>query len=109
MEQEDLYVGENGVIKNAFHQNKKPININEVDIKKIISDKKSYGSKDSFKYFIGYTHKGSSFPSPLCIKLPQMNGYSKYCDENNEYVNLLVNDKEMLKNILKYGIKLKVY
>ena len=49
MEQEDLYVGENGVIKNAFHQNKKPININEVDIKKIISDKKSYGSKDSFK------------------------------------------------------------
>ena len=38
-----------------------------------------------------------------------MNGYSKYFDENNEYVNLLVNDKEMPKNILKYGIKLKVY
>ena len=26
---------------------------------------------DSFKYFIGYRHYGNTFPSPLCIKLPQ--------------------------------------
>ena len=34
MEQKALYFGENGIIKNAFHKNKKLININEVDIKK---------------------------------------------------------------------------
>ena len=28
MKQEALYFGENGVIKNAFHKNKNPININ---------------------------------------------------------------------------------
>ena len=40
MEQKALYFGENGIIKNAFHKNKKLININEVDIKKIVlSDK----------------------------------------------------------------------
>ena len=61
------------IIKSAFHENKRPININKVDIEKIkLSDGKSYG-KDSFKYFIGYSHEGNTFPSPLCVKLPQMN------------------------------------
>ena len=32
MEQEAVYSGGNGIIKSAFHKNKKPININEVDI-----------------------------------------------------------------------------
>ena len=54
MEQEALCFGENGIIKNAFLKNKKQININDVDIKRIVSsDEKSYGNKDSFKYFIG--------------------------------------------------------
>ena len=56
MEQEAGYFGENGIIKSAFHKNKNPININEVDIEQmVLSHKKSYG-KDSFKYFIGYRH-----------------------------------------------------
>ena len=38
-----------------------------------------------------------------------MNAYVKYFDKNNQYKNLLVHDKELLKNIMKYGIKLKVY
>ena len=70
MEQEAVYFAENGIIKSAFQKNKKPININEVDIEKIVfSHKKSYG-KDSFEYFIEYRHKGNAFPSPLCVKLP---------------------------------------
>ena len=97
MEQEAVYFGGNGIIKSAFHKNKRPININEVDIEEIVlSHKKSY-SKDSFKYFIGYRHKGNAFPLPLCVRLPQMNAYAKYFDKNNKYINLLVNDKEILK------------
>ena len=42
MEQEAVHFGEDSIIKSAFHKNKKPININEVDIKRIaLSDKKS--------------------------------------------------------------------
>ena len=49
MEQEAIYSGENGIIKSAFDKNKRPININEVDIERTkLSDKKSY-RKDSFK------------------------------------------------------------
>ena len=33
MEQEVMYFGKNGIVKSAFHKNKEPININEVDIK----------------------------------------------------------------------------
>ena len=76
MEQEAAYFGENGVIKSVFHKNKRTININQVDIEEIIlSCKKSYG-KDSLKHLIGYRHKGKDFPSPLCVKLPQMNAYA---------------------------------
>ena len=43
MEQEAVYFAENGIIKSAFHKNKRPININEVDIEEIVlSHKKSY-------------------------------------------------------------------
>ena len=58
--------------------------------------KKSHG-KDLFKYFIGYRHKGNAFPSPLCVKRPQMNAYAKYFDKRSIYMNLLVNNKEILK------------
>ena len=61
MEQEALYFGEDGIIRSAFYKNKKPVIINEVDIKRItLPDKKSYG-KASFKYFIGYRHEGNIF------------------------------------------------
>ena len=57
---------------------------------------KWYGN-DSIKYFIGYRHKGNAFPSPLCVKLPQMNAYAKYFDKNSKYKYLLANDKEILE------------
>ena len=96
MEQEVVCFGENGIIKRAFHKNKTPININEVDIEEIVLfHKKSY-SKDSFKYFIGYRLKGNGFPSPSCVNFPQMNAHAKHFDKYNEHIDLLVNDKEML-------------
>ena len=92
IEQEAVYFEENSIIKSDFHKNKKLININEVDIEEIVlSHKKSYG-KDSFKYFIGYRHNGNAVPSPLCIKLSQVNAYAKCLDKNSKYMNLLVDD-----------------
>ena len=67
----------------------------------MLSSKHSNGNKGSFKYFIGYINIGNIFP-PLCIKLPQMNGYTKYFYKNNKYMKLLVHDKKLLK---KYNVK----
>ena len=38
-----------------------------------------------------------------------MNAYVKNFDKNNQNINLLVHGKELIKNIMKYGLKLKVY
>ena len=62
--------------------------------------------KGSFKYFIEYINETDAFPVPLCIKLPQMNGYVKYFDSNNKCFNLLIHDKEWLKKCNeRYSIK----
>ena len=63
----------------------------------MLSIKGSYGNIGSFKYFTGYINNCNAFPIPLCIKLPQINGYVKYIDNNNKYVNLLVHDKKLSK------------
>ena len=41
-------------------------------------------------------HKGNALPSPLCIKIPQINAYAKYFGKNNKCMNLLVNYKGIL-------------
>ena len=107
MEQEVVHFGENSIIKSAFHKNKRLLNINEVDIKRIkLSDKKSYG-KDSFRYSTGYRREGNAFPSSLCIKLPQMNAYTKYFDKINKYINFLVSDKKILEKYSEIWNKIK--
>ena len=73
----------------------------------MLSKKDLHGNKRAFKYFIKYVTNSDIIP--LYIILPQMNTYVKHFDKSNQYKNLLVHDKELLKNIMKYGIKLKVY
>ena len=84
--------------KNAFHKSHRPISIDKIDIKRIVSSKKGlYCKKGSFEYFIGYIGETNAFPISLCIKLPQVNGYVKYFDSNSKCMNCLVHNKELLK------------
>ena len=42
--------------KSTFYKNKKLFNIHDFDVNKIlVSKKESYGTKNSLKYFIGYS------------------------------------------------------
>ena len=62
MRNKKFAIGDIEVKQNAFLKSKNPIEINEVDIDKIvISDKASYGNKIK----------------SLCIMLPKMSGYVK--------------------------------
>ena len=54
MEQKALIFDKQCINKNAFHKNKKTINIDKVQSRrKGLSKKDSYTRKGSFKYFIG--------------------------------------------------------
>ena len=67
--------------KSKFYKNKKLFNIHDLNVNKIlISKTESYGTKNSFKYFIGYSD--DDVIRPLCIKLPQMIVYVKHFDSN---------------------------
>ena len=71
-----MIFGEEYIIKNKCHIYEKAINIDKVDIERIVlPNKESYGNKGSYKYFIGSIDEGNALPSPLCIKFPQMNAY----------------------------------
>ena len=67
--------------KSTFYKDKKRFSIHDLDVNKIlVSKKESYGTKNSFKYFIGYNDDDAI--RPLCIKLPQITGYVKDFNSN---------------------------
>ena len=78
---------------------KKLSKIDGIDVNKIVVLKKeSYGTKSSFKYFIGY--RDNDDIKPLCIKLHQMIGYME-CFDSNKTMSFKVIDKKLLKKYTK--------
>ena len=97
--------GDKKVKKSYFYKNKKVTNIDDIAANKIlVSKEKLYGTKNSFKYFIGYND--NYVIRPLCIKLLQMTGYVKKF-KSNTTMSFKISDKQLLR---KYnGKELKSY
>ena len=76
-------------LKSDFYKNKKITKIDGIDVN---SKKESYGTKNLFKYFIGYND--NDFIGPLCVRLPQMTGYSRKFDENTT-MSFIINNKQL--------------
>ena len=68
--------------KKNFYSSQEPINLLSVDSDQIVVSHKVKHNGKGFKYFIGYL-KGEII-KPLCIILPQMNGYRKYFDNGSK-------------------------
>ena len=67
--------------KSDFYKNKKVIKIDDIDFNKtLVSKEERYGTKNSFKCFIGYND--NDVIRPLCVKLSQMTGYVRKFDGN---------------------------
>ena len=81
--------------KSEFYKNKKVTSIDGIDVNKIlVSKEEPYGTKNSFKYFIGYSD--NDVIRPLCIKLPQMMDYVRKF-EGNTTISFKISDKQLLK------------
>ena len=78
--------------KSDFYKNKKVAKIDDVDVNEIlVSKEEPYGTKNSFKYFIGYNDK--DIIRPLCIKLSQMTGYVRTFESNTTlFLRLAINN-----------------
>ena len=74
---------------------KKVVKIDDIDVNKLlVSKEEPYGTKNSFKYFIGYND--NDVIKSLCIKLPQMSGYVRKF-ESNLTMSFKISDKQLLK------------
>ena len=75
-----MYIGMSGksinfddkkIKRSDFYKNKKVYQIDNIDVNKIlVSKKEPYGTKNSFKYFIGYND--NDVIRPLYVGLPQI-------------------------------------
>ena len=67
--------------KSEFYKKKKVTKLDDIDFNKIlVSNEETYGTKKSFKYFIGYND--NDVIRLLCVKLSQMNDYAKKFEFN---------------------------
>ena len=99
MSRKNIIFNDKKIKKGSFYKNRKLFNIDDTDVNKILSsEKESYGTKSSLKYFIGYNDDGVI--RPLCIKLPQMIGYVK-CFDSNKTISFKATNKKLLKQYTK--------
>ena len=101
------------VNKKKFHMFKNAIDLMSVNVNKIVVSDKFNHNEDCFKYFIGY-QKGE-IVRPLCIILPQMNGYIKYFEYGNPNMSFLIKDDEFgeryeqIWDMIKSKLKIKFH
>ena len=81
------------VNKKKFYMSKEPIDLMSVNIDQIVVSDKFKPNNEVSKYFIGY-QKGE-IVKPLCIILPQMNGYIKYFEYGSPNMSFLIKDDEV--------------
>ena len=99
MSEKNVNLREQEIKKSDFCKNKNAVKMDDIDVNKIlVSKEEPYGTKNSFKYFIGYND--NDVIRPLCIKLPQMTGYARKFDENTT-MSFIVKDKKLLKKYSK--------
>ena len=90
---------------------KKAIDLMSVNVNKIAVSVKFSHNENYFKYFIGY-QKGE-IVRPLCIILPQMNGYIKYFEYGNLF--FFIKDEEVgekyeqIWDVIKNKLKIKFH
>ena len=90
----------------TFTIGKKNINIDDVDVNKLLASKKEqYGKYNSFKYFIGYND--NDVIRPLYLFISQTTGCINEFEKNKITMSLMVEDKQRLENYKKIWKKIK--
>ena len=95
MSSRKIKFGDKEVDKKEFHSSKKAISLDSVDLSKIIVSNKWKINDTTYKYLCGYLN--NDVIQPLCVILPQMNGYIKYFDDGGKNMSFVTDDEEVYK------------
>ena len=76
-----------------FYSLKQAISLDSVDLNKIVVSNKLKINETAWKYLCSYLN--NDIVQPLCIILPQMNGYIKYFDNGNKNMSFVTEDEKV--------------
>ena len=99
------------LIKKTFYLSKEAILLDSVNLSKIVVSSKWKLNDTTYKYFCGYLN--NDVIKPLCVILPQMNGYVKYFDDGGKNMSFVTDDEKVYEkynkiwNVVKGLLKLK--
>ena len=105
MSSQKIKFGDKEVDKKTFYSSKEAILLDSVDLSKIVVSSR-------WKYFCGYLNNDGII-KPLCVILPQMNGYIKYFDDGGKNMAFATDDEKVYEkydeiwNVVKGLLKLK--
>ena len=101
--------GNKEVNKKEFYLSKQAISLDSVDLNKIVVSKKWKINDTTHKHIWGYLNNDTF--QPLCVILPQMDGYIKYFDDGGKNMSFVTDDEkiyekynkiwEVVRNLLK--------
>ena len=110
MSSQKIKFGDKEVDKKKFYSSKEAILLDSVDLSKIVVSSRWKLNDITYKYFCGYLN---NVIKPLCIILPQMNGYIKYFDDGRKNMSFVTDDEKVYEkyneiwNVVKGLLKLK--
>ena len=94
--------------------------LDSVDLSKIVVSSRWKLNDTTYKYFCGYLNNDTTGSSsseriikPLCVILPQINGYIKYFDDGGKNMSFVTDDEKVYEkydeiwNVVKGLLKLK--
>ena len=79
--------------KKEFHKSKQAVDLYSVIVDQIVVSVKFKHSEEGYKYFIGYQE--GEIVKPLCIILPQVNGYIKYFENGGKNMSFLIKNDDV--------------
>ena len=120
MSSQKIKFGDKEVDKKKFYLSKEAILLDSVDLSKIVVSSRCKLNDTTYTYFCGYLNNDTTGSNsseriikPLCVILPQMNGYIKYFGDDGKNMSFLTNDEKVYEkyneiwNVVKGLLKLK--
>ena len=110
MSSQKIKFGDKEVDKKTFYSYKEAILLDSVDLSKIVVSSRWKLNDTTYKYFCGYLN--NYVIKPLCVILPQMNGYIKYFDDGGKNMSFVTDDEKVYEkydeiwNVVKSLLKL---
>ena len=111
MSSQKIKFGDKEVDKKKFYSSKEAILLDFVDLSKVVASSEWKLNDTTYKYFCGYLN--NDVIKPLCVILPQMNGYIKYFDDGGKNMSFVTDDEKVYEkydemwNVVKGLLKLK--